>query len=676
MDDKNPQTPQSELPETEQELTELEQQVTQTDFSPLDMGELDLESIIEEFRSNPVAAQESDDLADTIRLDKPLQSKAEEAPIAQLPPEQPTPEEPEAPPQEPDPDWEPELPPPAPEYTPPQPILFQPNARRKELKKKLVAGPEKRYYRLSELGTGRLQVLLILSAIVAMLCIGSTVLYHLGMVQDNRMKLMVFGQCLAMLFSALFGSFQLIEGVSDLVRKRFSLNTLLVFSFLICCVDGAMCLQTPRVPCCAPFSLQVFFSLLDTLYRRRTELSQMDTLRRATDLTAIRTGNEKVDGYQVMLRTQGQLEDFWEQYPRPGKAEKLLRFYSLCSLIAAVAVGIVAGILHGVQVGFQVAAVTVLAATPATFFISHSRPADILEKRFKRTGTLICGWEGMNAASGKVIYPLSHADLFPAGTVKMNGVKYFGTRDPDEVVAYGTALITASQSGLAPLFTQILDSRNCYHLSATQLAFHDGGITGDVRGEAVTVGSLSFLREQGIEIPDNLKVTNAVCVAVGQTLCGLFAISYEKTHYAANGLHSLCGYPRLIPTVADGDFLLNAAFMKARFGVNPKRLRIADAQTRQAIAALEPDTLSPAVVLATQDNLSALAYGVTGARSLHRSCYLGLAIHMAGGILGIGIMLALTLLGATWLLTPMHILLYQLIWCVPGLLATEWTRLI
>ena len=51
-----------------------------------------------------------------------------------------------------------------------------------------------------------------------------------------------------------------------------------------------------------------------------------------------------------------------------------------------------------------------------------------------------------------------------------------------------------------------------------------------------------------------------------------------------------------------------------------------------------------------------------------------MAIHMVGGILGILIMAALAVLGSTHLLSPVHILLYQLIWMIPGLLVTLWPR--
>ena len=87
-----------------------------------------------------------------------------------------------------------------------------------------------------------------------------------------------------------------------------------------------------------------------------------------------------------------------------------------------------------------------------------------------------------------------------------------------------------------------------------------------------------------------------------------------------------------------------------------------------------PDPDEPVLALTTRDELISTAYAITGARALRQSVRLGLAIHLIGGILGLIIMLVLGYLGSVELLTPTNVLLYQLIWAVPGLLVTEWTR--
>lgn len=571
--------------------------------------------------------------------------------------------------------WEPEYEQPMGEYMPPQPIVFHPKSRLRELKRKLVAGPEKRYYELSEKGVGGLQAAIFLSLLVVLISAGSTAMYAMGLVQENRLRLMIFGQFFAMLLSALLGSNQLIEGVTDLTKKRFSLNSLLVFTFLVCCADAVLCLRQLRVPCCAAFSLEITMSLWNTYHRRTVEMSQMDTMRKANHLDSLSAVPEFDEDRKGFVRGEGQVEDFMDTYHLPATPEKVLGVYALCALCIGLLLGVVAGVFYGVSVGVQVAAVTLLAAMPASAFITLSRPAMLLQRRLHKLGTVLCGWQGVKGLCGKAVFPISHEDLFPAGTVRMNGVKFYGSRNPDEVVAYCTAVIAADGGGLTPLFEQVLDSRNGRHYDARSLrAYPGGGLGADVEGQVVLVGPLSFLKEMGVEAPEGIKVHQAVCVAIEGELCGLFAITYEKVKTASAGLSALCAYKGLAPVIVTNDFTITESFLQSRFGGKTRRIRFPEREDRQRMRAAEPKPEAGALLLVTSKGLLPFAYGVTGARSLHTASILGTVIHMIGGVVGIGMMAVLTVLGALELLTPANMFLYQLVWMIPGILITEWTR--
>ena len=82
------------------------------------------------------------------------------------------------------------------------------------------------------------------------------------------------------------------------------------------------------------------------------------------------------------------------------------------------------------------------------------------------------------------------------------------------------------------------------------------------------------------------------------------------------------------------------------------------------------------MALITGKGVTPFVYAATGARTLKSAAKLGLIIHMIGGILGLAMMIVLAYLGATHLLVPVNMFLYQLVWLVPGLLITEWTRTI
>ena len=571
--------------------------------------------------------------------------------------------------------WEPEYEQPMGEYVPPRPILVHPRSRLKELKAKLVAGPERRYYVLSEMGLGKLQAAIFLSLLVVLISAGSTVMYALEMVSPERLRLMIFGQFLAMMVSALLGTSQLVDGVADLFKGRFSMNTLLVFTFMACCADGAMCLKELRIPCCAAFSLEMTMALWAAYERRNTEMGQMDTMRKATRLDSLGVCPDFLNGRKGFLRGEGRVEDFMDHYNAPSRPEKVLSWYTLGALVVSIAIGGVAVMYYGVGTGVQVAAVSLLAAAPASMFVTLSRPMAVLEKKLHNVGAVICGWQGVEGLCGKAVFPIGYKDLLPVGCAKMNGVKFFGSRPTDQIVAYCTALVEANGSGLTPVFTQVLDSRNGRHYGVESYRMYDnGGIGGVVNGESVLVGPMSFMKEMGVDVPEGMKVSGAVCVAVDGQLCGLFALNYENARTSAMGITALCGNRGLNPVVLEDDFLLTEKFICTRFGVKQHKVVFPGSEERTQLREKTVDEQTPALALSTREGLASFACSVSGARALRTASRLGVIVHMVGGILGLAVMATMTVLGALELLTPANLFAYQLVWMIPGLLITEWTR--
>ena len=577
--------------------------------------------------------------------------------------------------------WEPEYEQPIAEYAPPRPILIHPRSRLRELKSKLVAGPEKIYYKLLEKGLGKLQAAIFFSLLALVLSAIVTTMHALDMVGPSRMKLLVFGQFMAMLFAALMGSFQLLEGVEDMRKKRFSLNSLLVISFMLCCADGVMCLYElprvadPRVPCCAAFALQMVMSLWNAYQKRNTTMGQMDTLRKASRLDGIHVVADYFEDSNGLVRGEGQVEDFMDHYDRPGKLDKIISIYALVAAGMCVVLGVVAGVLHGISAGLQVAAVTTLAAVPASFFVALSRPMAVLERRLHRLGAVLCGWRGVEELSKKSVFPVGHEDLCPTGSVKLNGVKFYGNREADEVIAYCAALCNADGGALAPVFNQLLESRNGINYEVADFRdYGNGGIGGEVNAEPVLVGTLEFLRSMGVDVPESIRVSHAVGISVDGELCGLFAIAYDRIRSSNAGIATLTGYRSLKAVLTTDDFMLTDEFIKSNFSANTKRMLFPSWEERAAMRAKKPEEGQPAAALSTSSGLASFAYCVTGAKMLRSSSRLGLLVHMIGGIVGMGVMLTLTILGALDLLTPANMFLYELVWMVPGLLLTEWTR--
>lgn len=622
--------------------------------------------------AEPTVETEEPSLPDTQEFDP-----VEEVPPEALPTDEPTividlPEESEAPkPAAAEPAFEVE------EEFIPAPIVFTPRSRLKELKKQLVAGPERRYYELSEMGVGRLQAAILLNLLVVLICGGVTALFALELVPENRMKLVVFSQVLAMLISALLGCNLMLDSLGDLLKGRFTVNTLLTLTFAACLIDSVFCLQELRVPCCAAFSLEMTMALWARLQKHNTEMAQMDTMRKAVRLHGIVRVENYYEGKDGLLRKEGEVSDFMDTYNKMPSPEVVQSIYAVLSLLICIGISIFAGMLHGISMGAQILSTSLLVAVPASFFVSISRPMAILEARLHMVGTVLCGWEGVKDLCGKAVFPISDLDLFPQGSTKLNGVKFYGSRNPDEVVSYTASVIHVAGGGLVPVFDQLLGSRSgALYPVQHYRNYGDGGIGGEVDGLPVLVGTMAFLQDMGVEIPEGTMVNQAVYAAVDGELCAVYAISYAKMRSAAAGLVTLCGYRKLKPLKLSGDFMLTESFLRAKFNVKTNRIAFPDRDTCQKLQQHPIDPDEPVLALTTREELVSAAYAITGARALRQATKLGVIIHLIGGILGLVIMLVLGYLGSTELLTPSNILLYQLIWAVPGLLVTEWARIV
>ena len=556
-----------------------------------------------------------------------------------------------------------------------EPIPFSPRARLRELKTKLIAGPEKRYYELEELGVGKLQIAILLNLALVALCAGGAVLYAMGAVPGNRMRFLAFSQVLAMLVSALLGSNALLDGLGDIFHGKFTLNTLMALTFFACCADAVYCLMELRIPCCAAFCLEMTMALWARYHRRSTEMAQMDTLRKAVNLGSIVKSPDYYNKRPGILRGQGDVEDFMDTYNKSSGPEKLQCVYAFISLIASLGISTLAGLLHGPSMAVQILSTSLLVAVPASFFISLTRPAALLERRLHMVGSVICGWQGVKKLCGKAVIPLRDEDLFPEGSAKLNGVKFYGERTPDEIVSFTTSLIVEAGGGLVNVFRTLLASRGGREYPVEEFRnYGDGGIGGIIQGEPVLLGTLDFMQDMGVHIPDGTMVNQAVYAAIDGELSAVVAISYAKMRSSAAGLVSLTVSRRLTPVMLTRDFMLTESFLRSKFSVRTRKMVFPDQQTRDALADIQADPEADVLALTTRQDLASYVYAVTGAGSLRTASRLGVAVHLLGGIVGIAIMLVVAYLGSTQLLTPINILLYQLVWMVPGLLITEWTR--
>ena len=571
-------------------------------------------------------------------------------------------------------DWEPEYEQPMGEFRPKDPIPFPEKSRLRQLRQKLVAGPERRYQALSEEGIGHLQAGIFLNFLLALLSVAATVAAAAGAVGPERIRTVVFCQLLLAMLAALVGCYRLLDGLSNLFRGHFTLDAALLVTFIACIADGLLCLSRQQLSASCLFCLQILMSQWSAFQRRNTELSQMDVLRKASELYGLAKTESFLDDRPGYITQDGKPEDFLDHYQKTSAPEKALSVYGVLSLAVSFGLAILCHLRLDVKSAIQVFMAAQLVALPFSAFVAMSRPAAILQNRLHRLGAVVCGWHGISAMERRSFFPLHFEDLFPEGAVKLSGVKFYGTVDPARVVSCTTALLTKEGSGFLGILRQLPRSRAGANHTVEEFSHLPGGISGLVDDYRLIVGTAECMDACGITLPSESKDTESIFTAVDGQLCGVFSLAYQRAKSSTAGIRALCADRRIRPVLAARDFCLTPKFIRGKLSVNTRRIRFPQHDVRLTISQAPCAEDAPVVALNTKNSLASKAYSLTGARALKSALKWGAVVHIMGGLIGLAAVCALALNGGLALLNPSNLLLYSLIWSIPGLLITEKTR--
>ena len=91
----------------------------------------------------------------------------------------------------------------------------------------------------------------------------------------------------------------------------------------------------------------------------------MDTLRKAIHLHSVVKEDNYLDGSPVLLRGDGDVDDFLDTYNKPSGPERIQSVYCFLALCLCIGLSVLAGLRHGVSLAVQVLSTSLLAAVPA-----------------------------------------------------------------------------------------------------------------------------------------------------------------------------------------------------------------------------------------------------------------------------------------------------------------------
>lgn len=466
------------------------------------------------------------------------------------------------------------------------------------------------------------------------------------------------------------------RGLFGLLSGRPGMESLLAVSCAVTLADSLTMLRLggreDSLPYCCAAALSLGFALTGTYLKRRGLQLSCRTAAAAAEPYLVTLDEGKWNGRNTYAKTSAPIHGFGSQIQGEDGAERLFRrtvpllllACFLCSLIAAL------GTRHPEHLLWCLSAMTTACASFSAL-LCFGLPISILSARLAKIGAALAGWEGAGRAERDNGILLTDTDLFPPGSVSLNGIKIFGDFPVEKVVAVTATLIHASGSGLDKTFHDLLRSQGLTFRHPSGVSSYEGGLEAEVHGEQILVGTAAFMSLMEVALPQGLGVKNAVFCAVDGELAGIFALNYTLQSAVSPSLTALIRN-KIRPVLATRDFNLIPSMLHQRFKLPTDQMEFPVAARRLELSDPQQEHSGVITAVLCREGLGPYSEAVVGARRLRQATLLSAGLATAGCAAGLLLTFYLTFVSAYASLSPLNLTVFLLLWTVPTLLISGW----
>lgn len=461
--------------------------------------------------------------------------------------------------------------------------------------------------------------------------------------------------------------------IASAKRRQFDLNFLTSLASLVALVDGVIAARH-RVGYGATACILLFLAQWSLQLQRQGMFRTLRVLDKNEITTGIVRSENVFHNKAALFVADCTPEEFMAHVEKPSLSAQVLQIYTPLAILLTLILAIAAQAKHAAQF-LQCWAPMLLAAVPAVGLLCYSRAFATLARRLAKRGAALCGWYGACAIGNRAAVLLHDDDLFPPKACEPNGVKSYNGYTGNQVIGYAQAVLQKAGSGLAACLDALLTQEGGRRMQADAIRLYESsGIGGKFGMDTVLVGTLSFMRRMGVHMSAETKVKRATYVSVNGELAGLIAIRYSTSAQVRDAVGILTRSGRTKPVLATCNVTITPKLLAQKFRIPADRFLFPDLRQRAELAARTADPESTLCAVLAKPHIAAFADAAVGGRILQTVVKAGLLMAIISGLIGICVLGVLSLTGAIAALSASYLVLFDLIWLVPALLLTGWTR--
>ena len=474
---------------------------------------------------------------------------------------------------------------------------------------------------------------------------------------------------------------KMVSGIMSLIHKRADMDFLIVMTSFVTifhCVSVFVTKNSAYIPLCVFPALALLISYYGDI---RKYSAQVRGVKNAINLKkpgTVSIFRNVIDDKIICMRNRSNSNnDFYKSFLRPNYTDKIINRYVPAIFLISIALSFVSTASTGRTYDFFWALSTIMIMASAwTFFIFLNLPYSKISKKLLKKGSVI-GGSTVAFEYGKCnSVALFDEDIFPFETISIDAFKHYGNTPYNTVIAYTTAVLKASECGVAMNFEKFCETNNVNsnNISVTSHCFLDDvGITAYINSHKVIIGNTECMKKIGVSYPPSIQLSTAIFCVIDNELCGIFAVKYNYS-LETEDMFGLLFAGKHLPLLATRDFNVNLSTISNKFGINSGVTYPSNA-TRAALNCRERNSSANGVVLLLDDAVS-MAEFLEGCRRIRQTVKLNIFLGLASSVLGIGLSSLMIALGTRWYstATPLNIIIYSAVWMFFTWLASLWVN--
>ena len=459
-------------------------------------------------------------------------------------------------------------------------------------------------------------------------------------------------------------------GILSIFRLRIGADALAAVSCLVTLADGLIVALSDTAAAHMPLCALSCMSLLGVSFA-----SSLNTkaLRKATRVPAIGrrfysvTGEIKFKDKQLtLLKSLRSAAGFVRRAEEAPPDETLfIKLGPMLLLLALLMSTVISAVQHNYADYVYILSAVLVPAAPVAALSSFALPFFLGSMRIFKCGGAIAGWSGVCDIGLSRNLIVTDRDLFPEGSVTLEGIRIFADESSETVIAYAGTLICASGSCASGCFSKLMEENHCT-MKAVEAFEHlpGGGMRGVMDGRTVLCGSTDLMRLMNVRIPYRLVDKTSVLLAIDGVLFGIFAMKYTAQPQVRQALVELVRSSRH-PVFAVRDFNVTPEMLHNTFDLATDGYDFPPYVERFGLSEPSEGRDGKLAAIICSEGLGPLTRVADMGRGVYVATRMNLLISVLAAVLGVfAVFIKLLTAGCV---SAGFLMLFMAVWAVPAL---------